>query len=170
MKFREIKCFPHCVYRVDVAWTSLERHIHQDEEEMGLDLNPDFQRAHVWNEYQQSLYCEYILRGGVSGKELYFNGEWFGSRNDGPYVIVDGKQRLQAVRKFMSGKIKVFGHRFNEFKDKPNMLDARFSWNIAALDSKKDILKWYLNFNSGGSVHTEKELQKVRCMLGEINE
>jgi hypothetical protein len=45
------------------------------------------------------------------------------------------------------------------------MLTARFSWNIAGLKTRKEVLEWYLNFNSGGSVHTEQELQKVRDLL-----
>jgi hypothetical protein len=31
------------------------------------------------------------------------------------------------------------------------------------------VLKWYLEFNSGGTVHTEAELNKVRKMIEEEN-
>ena len=162
--FRNIKTFPHCSYHVDVGWDSLESHIKM-EEEIGLELNPDFQRAHVWTEKQQIEYCEYVLRNGSSGKELYFNCTGWGHEYEGPFVIVDGKQRLQAVRSFMAGKIKVFGSYIHEYKDRPNMVVARFSWNVAALATRKEVLEWYINFNSGGTVHTEAEIQKVKDML-----
>ena len=162
--FRQVKTFPHCSYRVDINWGYIEGQI-KDGLEVGLDLNPDFQRAHVWNEKQQIDYCEYILRNGPSGKELYFNHPgWMGDWK-GEYVIVDGKQRLEAVRCFMDGKIKVFRSYIHEYKNAPRMVDARFSWNVANLQTKKEVLEWYINFNSGGTVHTDKEIQKVKDML-----
>ena len=164
--FRKIKEFPHCSYRIDVGWDYLEEQI-KSEKEINLDLNPDFQRAHVWTKKQQIEYCEYILRNGSSGRELYFNCTGWGKGYGGPYVIVDGKQRLEAVRSFMSGKNKVFGSYITEYSNKPDMLVARFSWNIAALETKKEVLEWYINFNSGGTVHTKEEIQKVKDMLDE---
>ena len=162
--FRKIKQFPHCCYHVDINWNYLEKQI-DSEVELNIDLNPDFQRAHVWTEKQQIDYCEYILQGGTSGKELYFNCSGWMKDFKGPYVIVDGKQRLQAVRLFMSGKIKVFGSYISEYINIPKMITTSFSWNIAALETRREVLEWYLNFNSGGTIHTEKELQKVRDML-----
>lgn len=166
MRFQDIKTFPLCPYRVDVSWSFLEFHITDDVASGFLDLNPDFQRAHVWTQDQQTSYVEYILRGGTSGKELYFNCPDYtlGSRN-GPYVIVDGKQRLEAVRQFMRGEISAFGHLRTEYTDDPDMLTARFSWNIAALKTRAEVLEWYLNFNAGGTVHTDAELDKVRALL-----
>lgn len=148
-----------------MAWRFLEKQI-KDELVAELDLAPDFQRAHVWTEEQQISYCEYILRGGTSGKDLYFNCKGFEDGSmEGPYVIVDGKQRLQAVRQFMAGNIPVFGRFIHEYEDHPDLFVARFHWNVAALETRKEVLDWYLNFNSGGTVHSEEELQKVRDML-----
>lgn len=93
MKFKDVHTMPRDFYKVDVGWNYLEKMIKEDEEDIGLDLNPDFQRAHVWTEQQQIAYVEYILKGGRSGKELYFNANNF-PNVIGEYVIVDGKQRL----------------------------------------------------------------------------
>lgn len=166
MKFRDIKTFPRCPYRWDVSWSHLEFHIERDLKSGFLDLNPDFQRAHVWTTEQQSSYVEYILRGGTSGKELYFNCPGYQLDSmEGPYVVVDGKQRLEAVRKFMLGKVPAFGQFRTEYSDSPNMLIARFSWNIAELQTRAEVLEWYLNFNAGGTVHTKQELDRVRRLL-----
>lgn len=60
-------------YQVDMEPKYLMGWIREEEETMGLLLNPDFQRGHVWTESQQIAYLEYILRGGKSGRDLYFN-------------------------------------------------------------------------------------------------
>lgn len=164
-RFRDIDKFPHSSYRVDVAWTYLESHIERDVRDSNLDLDPDFQRAHVWNDAQQIAYVEYILRGGTSGKELYFNCPGWPRSSGKPYQIVDGKQRLQAVRRFMRGEIPAFGYKIHRYQDEPDMLVARFSWNVASLETRAEVLRWYINFNSGGSVHTPDELDRVRELL-----
>lgn len=168
-RFRDIPQFPYCCYRIDVSWSYLEHHIagqtDQSEKAAALDLNPDFQRAHVWTPDQQTAYVEYILRGGTSGHELYFNCTGWQSNFCGPYVIVDGKQRLEAVRRFMRGEIPAFGTMISDYSDKPDLLTARFSWNVAALETRAAVLKWYLDFNAAGTQHTPEELARVRSML-----
>jgi hypothetical protein len=163
-RFRDIKTFPRCYYRVDVDWNYLEAHIKR-QSESGLNLDPDFQRAHVWTPAQQTAYVEYILRGGTSGRELYFNHPGWMKGWEGEYVIVDGKQRLEAVRQFMRGEVPAFGYYRHEYADEPDILNARFSWNIASIATRREVLEWYLNFNSGGTVHTDDELNRVRRLL-----
>ena len=163
--FRAIPQFPHGNYRVDVSWQHLELHLAR-QFQYGLDLDPDFQRPHVWTEAQQVAYVEYILKNGSSGRELYFNCPgWQHGRTRGEYVIVDGKQRLQAVRRFMAGEIPAFGYRLEDYKSEPDMLSARFSWNIAEVESRAEVLRWYLDFNRGGTVHTQEDLSKVQELL-----
>lgn len=164
-KFQNIPKFPYCSYRVDVGWDYLETHIKDSIASDGLILDPDFQRGHVWTERQQQLYCEYILRNGKSGKELYFNHPGWNRSYVGDYVIVDGKQRLEAVRKFLRSELKVFGSYRNEYTDSIDMLVARFSWNIAAIPTRKEVLEWYIDFNSGGTDHTEQEINRIKKLI-----
>ena len=165
MNFSDFRTFPHCSYRVDIGWDHLEFHISTSVEETKLDLNPDFQRGHVWTEQQQSAFCEYILKGGTSGKELYFNHPGWMKDWKGEYVIVDGKQRLEAVRCFMRNEIKVFGHYLSEFSNKPDIITARFSWNVASVKTRAEVLQWYLDFNAGGTPHSQDEIERVRNLL-----
>jgi hypothetical protein len=37
--------------------------------------------------------------------------------------------------------------------------------NINDLKTKKEVLQWYLDFNTGGTVHTEEEIVKVKKLL-----
>jgi hypothetical protein len=171
MNFQDIKKFPHCSYKVTVEWSCLERTMDKLQENYNCNFNPDFQRGHVWTREQQSRYCEYILRGGTSGRDIYCNcPNWEHGSVEGDYVLVDGKQRIQAVLSFLDNKISVFGHRYKDFSGHLRSVIAYFNWHVAALETRKDILEWYLNFNAGGTVHSKDELDKVEKMILECND
>lgn len=36
------------------------------------------------------------------------------------------------------------------------------------LESKKEILEWYVDMNSGGTPHTNDEIERVRKMIQEL--
>lgn len=168
-KFSDFKTFTRTPnYRTTVDWSYLEQSIAHYEERAdgcaGLDLEPDFQREHVWTEAQQIAFVEYILRGGTSGREIYFNCAGWMADWRGPFVIVDGKQRLHAVRQFLANKIPAFGIYCKDFEGRiPS--DCQFFFNINDLKTREQVLKWYLEMNTGGTPHTEKELEKVKQML-----
>jgi uncharacterized protein with ParB-like and HNH nuclease domain len=139
----------------------------QEDEYYGLQLDPDFQRGHVWTENQQIAYIEYLLRGGKSARVIYFNKpNW---RGDGTYeyddfVCVDGLQRLTAVIKFMNNEIKVFGNYLRDFEDKLS-IDIDLLFNVNNLKTKKEVLQWYIEFNSGGTPHSKEEIEKVKKLI-----
>jgi hypothetical protein len=70
MTFSDIPLFPRAHYEIDVEWRYLETQIASSE---GLDLDPAYQRAHVWNTEQQRAYIEYILRGGELSRIVIIN-------------------------------------------------------------------------------------------------
>jgi len=35
------------------------------------------------------------------------------------------------------------------------------------LKTRKEVLQWYIEFNSGGTVHTDAEIQRVKKLLEE---
>ena len=154
-------------YQINVGWDYLERHIAG---QMGLspatlDLDPDFQRGYVWTQKQKTAYVEYILRGGKSGRDLYFNCVGWMRENEGPYVIVDGKQRLEAVRGFLRDEVRAFGSVFREYTDKLRLTGPDFIWHVNNLASRADVLQWYIEMNTGGTVHTDGEIKRVRKMI-----
>lgn len=173
MKFKDIPKFTQRPsYHVNVGLDYIEDWINDNIEELGLQLNPDFQRGHVWTEKQQVAYIEYLLRGGSSGREFYFNriGGMHDLRNlKAEFVCVDGLQRITAIMRFLHNKIKVFGLYLNEYEEGVRMADVIFSMNVNDLKSKKLVLIWYLEMNSGGTPHTEQELKKVEEMIDKIS-
>lgn len=168
IKYKDIERFtPHGNYEVNVSLNYLEEHI-QSQMEKGcgaaFDMDPDFQRAHVWNDQQRIRFVEYLLRGGRSGLIIYTNCAGWQSDYRGPYVLVDGKQRLTACLKFVRNELPIFGgNYFKDFDKIPH--DVGLRWHVNDLKTRKEVLRWYLDLNSGGVVHTEEELDKVRELL-----
>lgn len=166
-KFSDIPKFIHGGdYHVHVSWKSIERWL--SEEYVDADLNPDFQRGHVWSRDKQIRYVEYILRGGKSSKDIYFNNAgWLLAKEDDT-VLVDGKQRLEAVRAFLRNEFPAFGSFYHEYTDNLTIVDnTMFIVHVNNLQTREEVLQWYLDLNDGGVVHTEDELNRVRWLLEE---
>ena len=150
---------------------NLVEKIERLEREMNLEMDPDFQRGHVWKEKQQIKYIEFILKGGTTGKVIYLNHpNWMDSFEVGNvgFVCVDGLQRYTAIKRFVKNEIKAYDTYFKDFTGYLR-LDQDIRLNINNLKTKKEVLQWYIEMNSGGTPHTIEELEKVKTMLKNIN-
>ena len=112
MKWDDIPQFTRDAnYCVDISWSYLESWLTHQEEgcPAGFELDPEFQRHHVWDDFKRRRYVQFILRGGRSSRDIYFNcANYMGSGPEGPMQLVDGKQRLEAVRKFLRDDLTIF--------------------------------------------------------------
>lgn len=161
-------------YAVDISIGHLETQLEWFARDYKLDLDPDFQRGHVWNDKQRIAFVEFMLRGGTSGRNIYFNCPIFGnlrkkSLDMDPYYmpLVDGKQRLEAVRKFLHDEIPAFGHLFSEYQDKKYALGLggpSFKLHVNDLQTRRELLVWYVEMN-GGTIHAPEELDRVRALI-----
>ncbi len=168
MKFRDIPQMTRPGYSVDYDLYDLQRVIkrYQYETLCPLNMEPDFQRVHIWTPYQQSRYVEFILQGGNSSKDIYFNCPGWMTNWKGPFELVDGKQRLEACLSFLRGSLSIFGGIYaGDFTDKPACIHGTLKFHINNLETRQKVLQWYLDINSGGVVHTNDELDKVRKLL-----
>lgn len=169
MKFSDIKKFTsEGNYTTNMELKYFLEWIKENTEELGLQLNPDFQRGNVWSEQQQIAYIEYLIKGGKSARTVYFNHPgWMDSFN-GEFVCVDGLQRITAIQRFVNNEIKVFEHYLNEYEDS-NIILRRLDVivNINNLQTRKEVLQWYIEFNSGGTVHSKEEIDRVKKLLEE---
>lgn len=165
LNFNEIPQLTQCSgYAVDVCWDWLEDYIARSEP--ALDLSPDFQRGHIWTQNQRTAFIEFCLRGGQSSRALYFNCPgWHEGSTEGPYQIVDGLQRLTAVRMFLRDEVPIFdGYVFSECTGALRFHQG-FKWHINDLDTRAKVLTWYLELNSGGTPHADSEIARVRALL-----
>lgn len=168
--YRQVPVYTSAKYRVDVGWHDLERQLEHygDSTLYQMDLDPDFQRGHVWSKAQQIAYVEHALRGGKSSMELQFNcAGWFGDWR-GPLYLVDGKQRLTAALGWLHDEVPAWGTVCSRWE--PIDYDVHFGFNINDLNTKVEVMNWYLQLNEGGVVHTSGELQKVHDMIAEERE
>lgn len=154
-------------YRVTITWDYLLDQIQRWSQEhlCPVNLDPDFQRPHVWTPAQQTAYVEYILKGGASGKEIYFNCAGWQNSYKGPFVLVDGKQRLQAATAFLKNELPIFGGYLCKDIEGRIPHNALFYFNVNDLNTRAEVLRWYLEMNTGGTPHTDSEIQKVQDML-----
>ncbi len=85
----------------------------------------------------------------------------------GPFVLVDGQQRISAVRGFLRNEVAVFGGRlYRDYAGDLLGLDgAYFRLHVNDLPTRADYLRWYIELNTGGTPHTESEISRVRWML-----
>lgn len=169
MKFEDIpRLTRDGEYRVDMSWDYLEQWI-EGQDDPKIDFDPPFQRAHVWTEEQQRAFVEFCLKGGRGSSEIRFNCVGWERGKRGKFVIVDGKQRVEAARKFMRNELAIFGgHKLSDFEDSPHLFDATFSIRINDLKTDKEVLQWYLDINTGGTPHTNDEIERVKKMLEEM--
>ncbi len=154
-------------YTVDVSWDYLEKWLARQAEDMVTELNPDFQRGHVWNAEQKSKYVEFGLQGGESAKNIYWNcpNYTMGSDMPGPMLLVDGLQRVTAIREFLQNEVEIFGGSFaRDFTGRMGSRN-RLTFHVNQLNTRAEVLDWYLLLNDGGVVHSQEELNRVRELL-----
>jgi hypothetical protein len=171
-RFRDIpQRMPWGNYKIDVDWLYLKTWIEDAKDKRiegyDYDFDPDFQRGHVWTRKQQIDWVEFALSGGMSGRTLLFNHPSYMGNYRGTLVLVDGKQRLTATLAFLDNKIPAFGTLYKDFEDSLRRVDARYEVRINNLQTREELLTWYIQLNSGGTPHTQKEIDKVRELLAQ---
>lgn len=165
-RFSAIPKLPRAYYENPVPWRGVDKTLEDMRAEAlaPFVMEPDFQRGHVWTEAQQVAFVEYGLMGGESSMVLTTNCPgWMGDFR-GPWVLVDGLQRLTAVLRFVRGEIPAFGHRVGEYGDRIHS-DVVFRLRVCELPTRAEVLKLYLLMNAGGVVHSPEEIARVRGLL-----
>jgi len=169
VKFSNIKVIPRTSYKIDVDWNFLCRCLADYAKNYKLELNPDFQRGHIWTEDQQSRYVEFILRDGLTGRNIYFNCPGWNYGDIGTLQCVDGLQRLTAAIRFINNEIKAFGYYKQEYFEEKIPRRASFAFWVNDLENRNDILQWYLDLNRGATPHTKEELTRVEKLKNKEN-
>jgi hypothetical protein len=163
---RNIKRLDRSYYSVSIPMDQLESTLARYDERGILQLDPDFQRGIKWDSDQQTAYVEWLFRDGHTGREFFWNCPGWMQDFRGPMVLVDGRQRLEAVLSFLRGDIRAFGFHSTDFADlRRQTMNNNLTFNVAAMSSRADLLRWYIDLNSGGTAHAEEDITRAAELL-----
>ena len=138
-------------------------------EQFEINLYPDYQRDHVWTLHQKEAFVGHILEGGDTLPVIINKGE-----EDEDFVseVIDGKQRIQACLDWENGDIcgktnkGVLIHMTDLDEVGTRMVDNMVGLKYAMVKlSRIEILELYLKLNSGGTLHRQFEIDKVKELL-----
>jgi hypothetical protein len=172
-----VNAVPRASYCIDICFRDIENQLENYQQNYNLDLDPDFQRGYKWTREQQIHYIECYVRGVLPEqvKTITFNcNNWDGYDSTEPQqmVLVDGKQRLNAVRSFLRGDFKIFsdidgGVSKDYFRGTRFTFDGNngLKFSILSLPKRIDYLRYYKAFNTGGTVHTVQEIELVDSLI-----
>lgn len=180
-RLSSIPLFTPSNYIVDFDFNRLEAQFKSYADDYGgFEYNPDFQRGHVWTQQQQIKYIESFISNILSDQQrtITLNCPDFDDRGKPVETdlkgmcIIDGLQRVTASIAFLNNEFKVFGkYSYDDLLDSKYSLKRRnFKIQIYSYRTKAELLNHYLLFNSGGVVHSESELDRVRKMLQDLSE
>lgn len=141
-----------------------------------IDISPHYQRRERWQADKQSALIESFLMN-VPVPPVYLSEDDFGK-----YSVIDGKQRITAIHRFMSDRLKLKGMvKFRDLEGKvfselpveiKNALTVRPYLRIVTLlkqtnpDLKYEV---FLRLNTGGERLNSQEIRNVAC-TGSLND
>jgi len=163
-----------------------------------LDINPPYQRGDVWTE-DQRVALMWSLLAGIPVPSIIINdrhGDWWADtttydKNNpqgASYAVIDGKQRLLAVRAWYSGELSIPASWIpsdevgttEETEDGPyvratvltdlgrRMTGERIHLSVAeaTVSSLREEAQIYLLVNGAGTVQTEDDMANAASVAG----
>jgi hypothetical protein len=166
-------------YEVRVDWRHFPRYLKSLAEDYGpVELNPDFQRGHVWTEEQQVRFIENVMRGIASSASLSIQlncSNWNTTECKGDLPIgiqcLDGLQRINAVSRFLGGEIHPFGLTLTDLEGSSYSVKlSNFYFTVQMFDyeNKTDVIQHYIDFNAGGTPHAPEEIERIKKLKADI--
>ena len=145
-------------------------------EEGDVNLDPEYQRGHVWTPEQQARFMGHVLEGGALPPIIMRrHSSW----SEKPDEVLDGKQRLTALAAWMRGDVDAeltdgSTLNINDLSERDRRLFTSLSGPHFSIYyghwSDAETLRIYIKLNRGGTVHTDEEIDRVRDMLTKLEE
>jgi len=133
----------------------------------GLITSPTYQRDYVWSLEDKQRLVQSIFNRADIGKFLFLEHPYPENRLE----VIDGKQRLDAIREFYEGRFEFKGKTWFQLspEDKNAFMDVMTQSGTlnAELVKKSDVLWLFLTINAGGVPQTEEHLAHARKLYEE---
>jgi hypothetical protein len=133
-----------------------------------IKLNPEFQRRDRWNPARQSRWIESLVMN------VPIPPVFLGEDEYGQYVVLDGRQRLTAISKFLNNDLKLRdlqvwddlnGMTFQEMvkRDLDKYLTRRFIPAVVILKESSSVVKYdvFDRLNTGGIEANDMEIRNA---------
>lgn len=133
--------------------------------EYGFDFDPDYQRELVWNIEDKISLIDSIMAKRDIGKFVLNHREWHETK---PLTeIIDGKQRLTAIKEFYEDQFKYRGKFFSELHPRDKNTFENKAVSVALLDNAtyEEILETFVAVNTTGKPQDVDHLNKVKTEL-----
>lgn len=144
-----------------IDWLITER------ENGGLLIDPPFQRGSVWTEAQRVAWIETII-DDLPRPPLFLNhGDYEAGAYGDKLVVIDGRQRLEAIFAFVDNALVVRGERWT---DQPERFHRRFALAVCpvvltSFATEAECIALYLRLLRCGTAHTEADVQRAQAEL-----
>jgi hypothetical protein len=161
-------------FRLSVSALSAREFYLREDDPNRWVLDAPYQRGHVWSEARQQALLMSLFQGVPVGTIFVNRRSW----DMEPYYVVDGKQRISAIRAFQEGRLAVPAHWFNEgdveahddgmvrYSDLSRPLRLDFDGSVlgvaeSRLPSVEAEADLYLRVNFGGEPQTEADRDRA---------
>lgn len=135
------------------------------------DFNPEYQRDLVWSTEQKQAFIRALMIGDINLCPTFIAEPY--SKEKREYEVLDGKQRMMAVIKYIRGEFPVEGFYYKDLSlgDVSRLMYAPFKYKlIKYYDKKKGFSKMtikqkvelFLQINEYGQRVSEEHLTKIK--------
>ncbi len=131
----------------------------------GIDFNPEYQRDYVWSEEDKVALIDSIFNNIEIGKFAFIKRDY----SQEVYLeILDGKQRLTALREFYENCFKYKGLTFDELNNRDKWHFLNFSITYFETEEPEDrrlIYEYFIRLNTFGKVMDKEHLEKIKKLI-----
>ena len=130
----------------------------------GLNMNPPYQRGHVWTDEDKISLIKSVFSNVDIGKFVVVHLGYGGKYS---YEILDGKQRLTALMEYYENRFPVMGKYYNELtrSDRYHFKDYIVHFAMIENATAEQKLRYFIMLNTGGVSVSEDHMFKVKRML-----
>lgn len=131
----------------------------------GVNFDPDYQRDYVWELEDKVQLIESVYNNVDIGKFAliqYDTRTWV--RTGLGYEIVDGKQRLLALKEFYEDRFAWRGKKFSDLTSREQNHFMNYPVIFAEVKdmTREQVLRYFIMLNTSGKIMDENHLDRVR--------
>lgn len=134
---------------------------------VGVDFDVEYQREHVWKLADKIALIDSIFNNIDIGMIVFVQLDY---SHDIYYEVLDGKQRLSALRDFYEDRFKYNGYYYSELSriDKNKFENHGISYGYLENPSKEAIFETFIKLNTCGKPMAVKHINHVKKLLSEL--